>query len=486
MGDPWQRRTLDWLYEEIFEPEPIRPRQPEPGRSLPPLLLAARSLEKGNVTGWQSRTELFVKQARLLKDYEDDCPSRESPRCYFPTYQSLTDEQLRGYFTWRARLRRGQPEKAALAYPMLYIYELLNLVGVSSPEEAREKLMAFRECYCPLDPRVELYLQRWIRDFSVYYALDPAGLSQWEELRRDRALGVLADVENRQAPEVAEAVEELVGPKALRSRFFRGHREEMARALLRTLQGVSRHYARGCRITMTEQYFGLYRGYPARLLETAVFAGERHLPDREYWLSPVRVCRCRSGEWTEYCYAKSRERSRELEALIRNLDARMRAAWEYPHPLKEGPMTKWLGKVLDQAVEETLEEARAAEKKKPKLDLSGLKRIRADAEYTCRRLAVEEELWEPEPEASEPKAPAPPEPVPEDPDCPLDTDGLRLLRCLLFGGDLQWLRREGKLRSVLTDRINEALYDRFGDTVLSQDGEPLEDYIDELKEMVQS
>ena len=39
--------------------------------------------------------------------------------------------------------------------------------------------------------------------------------------------------------------------------------------------------------------------------------------------------------------------------------------------------------------------------------------------------------------------------------------------------------------SVLTDSVNEALYDQFADSVLTPEGELIEDYTDELKEMVQ-
>ncbi|MFR0734294.1 MAG: TerB N-terminal domain-containing protein [Oscillospiraceae bacterium] len=30
---------------------------------------------------------------------------------YYPTYQSLTDPELRGYFSWRTKLRRGDVQK---------------------------------------------------------------------------------------------------------------------------------------------------------------------------------------------------------------------------------------------------------------------------------------------------------------------------------------------------------------------------------------
>ena len=71
-------------------------------------------------------------------------------------------------------------------------------------------------------------------------------------------------------------------------------------------------------------------------------------------------------------------------------------------------------------------------------------------------------------------------------DSPLSPAEYRLLQCLLYGGDVGWVRKEGYLLSVLVDGINEKLYDTFGDSVLLPDDQPqpVEDYIDDLKEMV--
>ena len=69
-------------------------------------------------------------------------------------------------------------------------------------------------------------------------------------------------------------------------------------------------------------------------------------------------------------------------------------------------------------------------------------------------------------------------------DLPLAEPELRLLRCLLHGGSLDWIREEGLLLSVLVDAINEKLYDQFGDSVLDDTPQVLEDYTDELKEMI--
>ena len=97
MGQDRQKNTAQWFYETLFRPETIRPRAPEPGCKLPPPLMAARSLDLGAVD-WQSRTLLFLKQARLLKGYEDDFVYDRPVTHYFPTYQSLSDPELRGYF----------------------------------------------------------------------------------------------------------------------------------------------------------------------------------------------------------------------------------------------------------------------------------------------------------------------------------------------------------------------------------------------------
>ena len=46
------------------------------------------------------------------------------------------------------------------------------------------------------------------------------------------------------------------------------------------------------------------------------------------------------------------------------------------------------------------------------------------------------------------------------------------------------MQSEGYLLSVLVDSINEKLYDEFMDSVLDESPAPVEDYIDDLKEMI--
>ena len=121
-----------------------------------------------------------------------------------------------------------------------------------------------------------------------------------------------------------------------------------------------------------------------------------------------------------------------------------------------------------------------AEAKRVQIDYSALAQIRREAAITQEKLATEEELEEEAPPAVQPPLP-PPETLPGD--CPLDKTQYRLMQNLLYGGDTSWVQREGKMVSVLLDSINEILYDTFQDAVI-EDQQVVEDYIDELKEMV--
>ena len=69
-------------------------------------------------------------------------------------------------------------------------------------------------------------------------------------------------------------------------------------------------------------------------------------------------------------------------------------------------------------------------------------------------------------------------------DCPLNEVEYRLLHCLLYGENTGWIQSEGYMLSVLVDGINEKLYDTFMDSVLDDTPELIEDYIEDLKEMV--
>ena len=123
------KKAAEWFYSNVFRDEAITPRAYAPAEKLPSLLRTARSLENSPNNPWQSRESIFLKQAKLLAEYEDDYSFSANVVRYYPTYQSLTDQELRGYFSWRTKLRKGDVQKAPLSFAFLYIYELINQIG---------------------------------------------------------------------------------------------------------------------------------------------------------------------------------------------------------------------------------------------------------------------------------------------------------------------------------------------------------------------
>lgn len=476
-ADPWE--------SGVYRDEPIRsaPRPSTP--KLPPLLMAARSMELTSITGWPAREIIFVKQAKLLANFEDDYPIPEMPARYYPTYQSLTDPELRGYFSWRAKLRHGDLQKAPSAYAFLYIYELLNQVGVTSPMEGYEKLKSFASVYGSLDETVLPYLNRWLFDYVLYYDLPQALLQDSPQAAFDRNLMVFQDIGQYDAPQIVEAVK-FFAPRWLgRSRFYAQNTRDMDAVIAGVLRGIHSHFATRTKKNMVEQYFGPCRAHQVALFDSAVFLDKYKAPDREVILDPLCVYRCRNGFWTAVKYAPSSRGNPKLEGLMKTVDSVMREMYHDRHPVKPEVDTKWILSLIAGEIQRLLEEKKAQDAKKLHLNYGMLDRIREDAALTRDKLIVDEEA---DFSCEEPEAPAPAveSPFSDSGGSPLTPQETRFLRCLLYGGGLDWVRAEGLLLSVLTDSVNEKLYDTFGDTVLTQEDRPgvIEDYLENLKEMV--
>lgn len=476
-----RREVAEWLYSTIFRDEAIHLRQEAPKEPLPSLLQAARSLENTEPSLRRSRDALFVQQAKLLEHYEDDYVYERPVMCYFPTYQSLTDQELRGFFSWRTKLRKGDLRKTSLSYAFLYIYELLNQAGVENPMDGYRKLKDFETAYGKLDNGILPYLKKWLTDYAVYYNLDPAVLADTPAVVFDSHLAVLANMEQYDSNRIAKAVIALSGRWLVRSKFHSAYPEDMDTVIVRVLQRVSDHYANRCKKTMVEQYFGEYEENPVILFNSAVFHRKRTEGSRDYAVDPIRTYCCKDGFWRVYKYSCPEQPSQKLAKLIKTVDSIMREQYAYRNPIRQELDTKWIVKIINEEIDRLLAEKKEAEAKKITIDFSQLEGIRRDAAFTQDRLMVDEEaLEEPEP------ALAPPAPTGEASEMLLTPQEYRLLQCLLYGRDYGWVRSQGLMLSVLVDSINEKLLDEFADSVLTLENQPevIEDYIEDLKEMV--
>ena len=160
----------------------------------------------------EAKSRNFYRQGKFMEDYEDDAPWTGEYRRYFTTYHDLHLPQLRGYFTWRTALRKGQfrPIASSLAY--MYIYELLCGIGTSSPEDSLRKMREFEKGFLDSgigDTFMRRNLHRWMLDYAVIHNV-PVETARLYELpaiaERDLQLAVLKAPKDHSDEEIFAAL----------------------------------------------------------------------------------------------------------------------------------------------------------------------------------------------------------------------------------------------------------------------------------------
>ena len=507
MGNGWAAEILQRLTRHVYHDTEIpNAPTPTPKPPTPKLLSAMRSLVTTSHDYWQSRSELFLKQARLMASYEDDYVYNGTVNQYFPTYDSLSDAQLRGYFTWRTAVRRGQIERRGMSYASLYVYELLHLIGCRDAQDGYEKLCAFCAAYCSIDPQIAHYIADWEDEFVIYYGLDPKRITYGGDglmrHQQDDAIHTMLHRAEHTAEAVMAALCTLSSYRLERSKLYRAHTAEVNAVVLRVLDRAAKYYEKHRQISFFDDLIAVEQTAPVRLFSSAVFQPPKEEPDRVYEVHPLRRYECVSGYWTLHSYERPERAAQRLGVFLRGVDAGLRAHFGIT-AIQPPKLKKWQAKIIDEEITAFLVEQRAIEARRVHLDFSQLARIRADADVTQERLIVEEEEVSPmavpqaEQFASEDALPVTPAPVPRmEPsvaddvsvtpltaanDVGLSAAERRLLCDLLDGSALSWVRAEGLLLSVLVDGVNEKLYDDFEDTVIV--GDPpviVADYRDDL------
>lgn len=465
-----------------YTDEPILPRKKTLEEKLPAPLQAARSLEKGAARMYQNRRSLFLNQAKLLEFYKDDYEGEYISHCYYPTYDLLSNRELRSYFAWRTKVRNGDIQPSCSCFAYLYLYELINGIGTGTPVEGLHKMDDFAAAYKEYESSLMNYYANWRKSYIIYYNLSDSFLGGEEREGEEAHMAVLDSAQEQTDDAIAAAVKQLAPGWLNRSKFYKTHQTDMDRVIVRVLRRMHQHYSARSKRTFSEQLFGSRETYPVDLFCHAVFCDPLRHENSRYYITDSHYYECRNGYWTETsCFIDSHKR-RKLEDLMKTIDASLRVALNDGKPIKSPSQLKWVTKVIEEEVAALLETQKQQEAaaKRVQIDYSALAQIRREAAITQDKLATEEEMEEEAPPAVQPPPPQP-EALPGD--CPLDKTQYRLMQNLLYGGDTSWVQREGKMVSVLLDSINEILYDVFQDAVI-EDQQVVEDYIDELKEMV--
>ena len=459
---------------------PVSSAPPSPAREeLPQRLRELRRL----YTHTGSRAESFYRQAEFMRYYEDDVPWNSRFICYFPTYQDMTTRQLRGYFTWRAAVRRGEFQPISTSAAYVYVYELLNGIGGASPEECLEKLRALEAGYLDSgigEPGMRTNLRRWELEYAVLHDLPPERvrpIMDPEMLAQDAALSALRFPGTHSDEEVFAALCRFGARKTASSPVITGDPEDGRHLFCQAWRAASSYVWQG------QDLFTLCFGKPVRrrwypLANAVVYA----LPapvEREYVLNDCRRYCCSGGVWYSFSYEKLSFDLARLRGFVHETDARLRRYRKNGRYLRESPSDEWAIPYIDAVIDEDRKARLEAARPKVTIDLSGIEQIRADALVTRESLLTDEERGDYEPE--EPAA------VPEEEAAgALDRLQFRVLQALLAGQDpTELLRADHTMPSIAADAINEALWEEFGDTVVLCEDERLllvDDYREELEE----
>lgn len=411
---------------EIYADEPILKTGRQMQNFLPDQYRKMREISrwqddpKGGAGRWLSEAELFYRQGLLMADFEDDCPYNGTFKSYFPTYNAMSDRQLRGYFTWRAQVRRGTVEETSTSFAFLYLYELICGIGVDNPLEGFNKIKAFWDAYRAFEPGIDRFARVWLQDYAVFHALDPKLLRDSKTVMFDNALIELrhaardlvpAPAPSGQTPkrrktseptlplppdEVREerlmaAINALSTYNLSNSRLDHSHHRDLRHVACAVYVRMARYYDTHRKTGIVASLFGEETAMPYTMFASAVFfAPERH-EDCEYRLDPIHIYRCQNGFWECMRIHGSRQKSSKLGEMMRACDQRLRLALDPGHPLKEEKVPKYLAKIIDDEIVAWLSWDAAHQPVKIDIDLTQLGHIRSAAAQTREALLIDEE-----------------------------------------------------------------------------------------------
>lgn len=462
-----------------------------PKEVLPERLRQMRRLVACGRESMEDRAKNFYQQGRFMEDYEDDAPWTGDFVCYFPTYHDLTTKQLRGYFSWRTGVRRGEFHPIAASAAYLYVYELLNGIGAASPEDSLQKLKAFEEGFLDSgfgDARMRPNLRRWMLEFAVMQDLPPETAREYadrELLQKDAALAILRSPGDYSDEEVFSALCQFGGKKLTQSPVVTNDPDRGRHLFSEAWRAASRYrWQEKDLFTLCFGEKAIRRWYP---LANAVYYQQSRPTDVDYALDECRSYHCRSGVWQAEAYEKLGFDKDRFQGFLHEADLRLRRHLKTGRYLRERPEDAWAATYIDAVIEADHRAALEAARPKITLDLSGLEQIRRDAQTTRDSLLTEEELEEME-EQVVPESADDSLTEEEFPDIPLDAVQIQILHILLQAASPAELIRANHLTpSLVADMINEALFDEIGDTVLSCEDDELaliEDYKEDIAQML--
>lgn len=339
--------------------------------------------------------EDFLAAARAMEDYEDDCPFAGTVLLYQPEYRDLTPNELRGYFTWRAALRRGEFSPHCDAFVYLYLSELMLGVGAATAAETLDCMDAFASAYFSAgygSEALQRNFKNWRFEYAVLNRVDAARVRAYENpaLRHwDEALTVLREPEKRSDEVVFAALAELGGKKLTEARSVKGLGDRAAFYYAAIWRSAAPLLFAACFGNLRMREWKPFSDAP-RLRALCENAGQAF----SYQLNELRSFAATGNGFTEYSYLRQQFDSKRFFAFLKEADTALRVRF------LRGKASKNMSATQDIALQEAFAHAFAsceAMEAAQKLAAVPVRReklagIRAAAAVTTAALLTEAEI----------------------------------------------------------------------------------------------
>lgn len=438
----------------------------------------------------------FYRQGKFMEDYADDMPWNGEFHRYFTTYHDLNVRQLRGYFTWRTHVRKGEYRPIATSLAYVYIYELLCGIGADSAEDTLHKMKAFEKGYLDSgigDPGMRRNLRRWSLEYAVLHGFSPAVAMQYADpviLEKDQALAVLKSPRRHTDEEIFSALCVFAGKKLQKTPVYAKNERKGKHLFSKVWRYLSKHYNVDGK-SIFAACFGGQKSYTWYPLANAIYFEELVLTDTDFILDECRSYHLRDGVWQEKRYEQLYFDRDRFRAVIHEADRLFRRFLKTGYYLRAKQEEAWVTPYIEAVLEAQRQEENEAAKPKIDIAFSDLDRIRREAIVTRDSLLTNEEMQECAALAAEEAKENPYKKTVEDKalfSCSafdgLDDLHLQILAALLQGESAEErIKAEHLLPSVVADAINEALFGAIGDNILECDGERIS-VVEEYKEDV--
>lgn len=484
---------------KVFGATPLMPAGVIPASAIDPVksrLAKLRNIGSEYHYPYQSRAEIFYRQALFMADFEDNKPFSGNLKLYYPTYQLLTTTQLRGYFTWRTVYRAGDTQRCPLSFAYLYLYETINGIGSDTAEEILDKLEEFEQRFLLAgfgDGVMKRNLHKWMLEVCIVHNVSPDRARRYlgsEEQIRDKALGVLKDPDAYTDSEVAEAILVFAPKRMSKSPVLTAAGDRG----LRLFAAAWRYGVKNYRDASGRDLFDAVFGHMSKLFyypfSNAVYHMRENISSGYiYRLDSHHEYRVIGSNWYAFSYDRYYFQLHIFGQYIGAADRLLRCYLRTGRLLKNNADQRWAEPYIQQAIAAEEEREREERLQSIKIDMSKLADIRTAAASTRESLLTDEER------AAEQEAiPAPP-PTRETaadntPASAASADAEhRIVAALLDGSDPAPILKEMNLMpSIAADNINARFFDDIGDNIVETDEAShlhiVEDYIDDVRDLL--